>query len=336
MSNAILPAWHNRTGAISPLLADPDITEIAINGPTSVFALRRGARFMEPREVGKIPVDVLEDIARLVAHESRQNVSEKAPLLSASISSGLTGHSDYRFQYVQAPAVPHGTVSITIRKPSPFDMDIDYWAASGAFDRINMPLPEEEDLDAALSRAFDERNWPQFLRLAIKAKKNILVTAPTNVGKTSFINMLCRLIGEHERIVTIQDALELQLRQRNVVNLIFSRGNQGVSKVSPSELMEATLRMTPDRVIPGELRGAEAFVALEMLNTGHGGWMTTMHSNSPEHMWGRLADMVMRAGTTMLRAEIIDYARGLIDVVIQMHRFTDGVRGIREIYFAKR
>lgn len=333
---SILPAWHNRTGPIAPLLADPDITEIAINGPESVFALRRGARHMEARDVGRIPVNVLEDIARLVAFESRQNVDEKAPLLSASISSELTGHSDYRFQYVQAPAVPHGTVSITIRKPSPFDMDIDYWERSGAFDRINQKLPEEEDLDANLKTAFKDKEWKQFLRLAIAAKKNILITAPTNVGKTSFINTLCRLIGEHERIVTIQDALELQLRQRNVVNLIYSRGNQSVAKVSPSDLMEATLRMTPDRVIMGELRGAEAFTALEMLNKGHGGWMTTMHSNSPSHMWGRLADMVMRAGTTMLRSEIIDYARGLIDIVIQMHRFSDGVRGIREIHLVDR
>ncbi|WP_175700962.1 P-type DNA transfer ATPase VirB11 [Burkholderia ambifaria] len=335
---SILPAFLNRTAALRPFFEDDTITEIEVNGPSDVWIMRQGSRYATRAELTRpLATDTLHDIADLIAHHSKQQTSATNPLLAATIPADLTGAEgwDYRFQYVQPPAVPAGTVSITIRKPSRLEFDLDYYVKSGAFSRINEPLPEQEDDERLVRDAHAGKDWPAFFKLIMKARKNILVSAATNTGKSAFINMLMTLANPEERVVTLEDAREIRLsKQKNVVHLLYSRGQQGVAKVSPVELMEATLRMSPDRVIPGELRGAEAYVALEMLNSGHDGWLSTIHAKSPAHMWDRLAQMVMRFGTPMMRAEIIEYAKGLIDVVIQMHRFDDGLRGVREVWYA--
>jgi len=332
---SIVPAFFNRTESIRPLFDDADVSEIAVNGPGIVWAGRRGMRFMERVDTPVLTESTLRDFAELVAHHSDQETNAQRPLLAASIPSELTGpgNRDFRIQVVQPPAVPAGTIAIAIRKPSTLDLAMQYYEESGAFDRVNEPLADSEDTDKKLAALYRDCAWPAFLRLAVKAKKNIVVSAPTFAGKTEFINMLLKEISPAERIVTIEDARELRPPQANAVNLLYSRGNQGTANVTPVELMEASLRLSPDRVIPGELRGAEAYVALEMLNSGHGGWMTTLHATSPEHMFERLAQMVMRFGSTLQRAEIIDYARSLIDVVVQMHRYDDGVRGISKVLY---
>ncbi|QCP55126.1 P-type DNA transfer ATPase VirB11 [Trinickia violacea] len=330
---SILPAFLNRTASLRDLFADDAVTEIAINGPGVAWAGRQGARFMERVELPDLTLKTLRDIAEQVAHVSDQSIDMARPLLAASIPSELTGQEnrDFRVQIVLPPAVPPETISITMRKPSVLDLDMEYYEKSGAFRYVNEPLPDTEDVREQLARLYRDRNWPTFLRVAIRAKLNIIVSAATNTGKTEFIKMLLKLMNGDERIVTIEDAREIKLAQPNAVHLLYSRGNQGVSKVTPVDLMEASLRMSPDRIIPGELRGAEAYVALEMLNSGHDGFMTTLHAKSPNHMWDRLAQMVMRYGSTMGKAEIIEYARGLIDVVVQMHRYDDGLRGISRI-----
>jgi type IV secretion system protein VirB11 len=335
---SILPAFLNRTAGLRPLFEDDDVTEIAINGPRVAWVGRQGTRFMQRVDLPELDMGILRDIADQVAHVSDQTIDMERPLLGASIPSELTGQEnrDFRVQIILPPAVAPETASITIRKPSTLDLVMDYYIASGAFNRVNEPLPDAEDVHGRLGLLYREKDWPAFLSLAVRAKLNIMVSAATNTGKTEFIKMLLKLIPLDERIVTIENAREIRLRQPNAVHLLYSHGNQGVSKVTPVDLMEATLRMSPDRIIAGELRGAEAYVALEMLNSGHDGFLSTIHAKSPEHMWGRLAQMVMRFGSPMQRGEIIDYARGLIDVVVQMHRYDDGMRGISRILYEPR
>jgi type IV secretion system protein VirB11 len=337
---SIVPAFLNRTAALRPFFEDDEVTEIEVNGPNDVWIMRQGSRYATRADLTRpLATDTLHDIADLIGHHSTQETSATHPLLAATIPADLTGAEgwDYRFQYVQPPAVPAGTVSITIRKPSRLEFTPEYYVESGAYSRINQPLPEHEDDDRLIRKAYEGEDWRVFFELVMKARKNILISAATNTGKSAFVNMLMTLAHPDERIVTLEDAREIRLRkQKNAVHLLYSRGQQGVAKVTPVELMEATLRMSPDRVIPGELRGAEAYAALEMLNSGHDGWLSTIHAKSPTHMWDRLAQMVMRFGTPMMRAEIIDYAKGLIDVVIQMHRFDDGLRGVREVWYAGR
>lgn len=336
---SILPAFANRSVALKPFFEDESVTEIAVNGPNDVWVARQGKRYMERASLLQpLSASTLSDLADLIAFHSEQKVDKSYPLLAATIPADLTGQPgrDYRFQYVQAPAVPPGAVSITIRKPSEQVFTMEHYVQTGAFKWINKPLPDHEDADKQIKAAYDREDWPTFLRLIIETRKNILVSAATNTGKSAFVNMLLSYGHPDERIVTIEDALELRPIQQNAVRLLYSRGNQGVAKVTPVDLLEASLRMTPERVIPGELRGAEAYAALEMLNSGHDGWLSTIHAKSPEHMWDRLAQMVMRFGSPMQRAEIIDYAQGLIDVVIQMHHFDDGLRGLTRVWYAGR
>jgi type IV secretion system protein VirB11 len=334
---SILPAFLNRTASLRPLFEDDGVTEICVNGPDQVFALRQGSRFMERVSMPGLSERILKDFAELVAHYSDQDTSAEKPLLAASIPSEYTGQEgrDFRIQIVQPPAVPRGKIAIAIRKPSTLDLSMQYYIDSGAFDHVNEPLPASEDTDKKLMALYRDGQWPDFLQMAVQAKKNIFISAATNTGKSAFVNMLLKGISPHERVVTIEDARELKLQQANAVHLLYSRGNQGTSKVTAIDLMETTLRLSADRVIPGELRGAEAYAALESLNNGLGGFMTTIHATSPEHMFERLAQMVMRFGSTMQRAEIIDYARGLIDVIVQMHRFDDGMRGITRVLYVQ-
>ncbi|WP_322074791.1 P-type DNA transfer ATPase VirB11 [Burkholderia cepacia] len=339
---SVLPAFINRSAALRPLFADDSVTEIAVNGPNDVWVARQGKRYMEAVTLDRpLSEATLADLTDLIAFNSEQNVDKSFPLLAATIPADLTGESaqtgrDFRFQCVQAPAVPKGRIAITIRKPSDQVFTMDDYKSSGAFKYVNKPLPAHEDTDKQIQEAYNAHDWPRFLELVVQARKNIFVSAATNTGKTAFVNMMLGYGHPDERIVTIEDALELRPKQKNVVRLMYSRGGRGVAKVTAVDLLEASLRLSGDRVIPGELRGAEAYAALEMLNSGHGGWLSTIHATSPEHMWDRLAQMVMRFGSPMQRAEIIDYAQGLIDVVIQMHRFDDGLRGLSRVLYMPR
>jgi type IV secretion system protein VirB11 len=274
-----------------------------------------------------------------------QRIDRRSPLLSAMIpidlSKGLddTLRGGYRVQVVRSPAVPEQTLALCIRKPSLLDLSLAHYQERGAFDRVNAAHLEHSDemSDSMLQKLVREKNWFGFLQLAVKMHKNIMISAGTNAGKTTFANAMLKLIPMEERIITIEDARELLPPQPNSLHLLFSRGEQGEAAVSAVELLEASLRLTGDRLIMGELRGAEAYTYLEMLNTGTGGSISTIHANSPALMYERLSMMVMRAGIALNQSQIIDYARSLIQVVVQF-KFDQrtGERYVSEILYEGR
>jgi type IV secretion system protein VirB11 len=161
------------------------------------------------------------------------------------------------------------------------------------------------------------------------------VSGGTSTGKSTFLNALLKEVPEEERIVTIEDTRELRPITPNTVALIASKGDQGRAKVTPQELLEASLRMRPDRVMLGELRGEEAFSFLQAINTGHPGSLTTVHANSARDAYDRLALMVLQSGVTLRKQEIIDYLKEVIPVVVQLERLPDGRRVVSEIVFTK-
>lgn len=207
--------------------------------------------------------------------------------------------------------------------------DIDGDAATAA-DDLSLA---DGTASATLLHLYRQGAWEAFLRAAVRARRNIVISAGTNSGKTTLLNALLKEIPSEERIVTIEDAREIRPPQPNCLHLLYARGGQGDSRVTAVDLLEASLRLTPDRVIMGELRGAEAYAYLEMLNCGHDGSITTIHADSPTLMFERLAQMVMRFGSPLQRAEIIAYARSLIDVVVQLRRGRDGRRYVSEIRY---
>lgn len=320
-------------------LDDPSVTEIAINQPHEVWIGRQGQRYMTKHQIADLSFDLLDSLGSVVANYSAQETSRNRPLLSATMPINLADgvaaneRGGYRVQVIKPPVVQEGSVGICIRKPTLLDISLDDYAGRSAFDHVNQPLNEESAIESKLNTLYENGSWEDFLRLAVKSHKNIVISAGTNTGKTTLLNALLKVIPIEARIVTIEDSREIRPIQPNSLNLIYSRGGQGEATVTAVDLLEACLRLTPDRAIMGELRGSEAYSYLELLNSGHSGSITTIHADSPKLMFDRLAQMVMRFGSSMSKDQIIDYARSLIHVVVQLKRSTSGHRYISDIQY---
>ncbi|MBK5071617.1 P-type DNA transfer ATPase VirB11 [Budviciaceae bacterium CWB-B4] len=335
-----IASFRQKLAVLGKYLDDPAVTEIAINRPGEVWIGRQGERYMQPVQLCTLNYALLSSLAEVTAHYSAQHHDRRKPLLSATIPidlrDGIPVHQrgGYRVQIILPPAVEERTVAVTIRKPALLDFSFDDYTQQGAFNDVNRVMTADVQSDQHLRQLFNERRWRDFLSAAIKAHKNIVISAGTNAGKTTILNAMLKEIPKQERIVTIEDSREVRPPQPNRLHLLYSRGGQGEADVGAVELLETVLRLTPDRAIIGELRGAEAYAYLELLNTGHSGSITTVHANSPTLMFERLAQMVMRFGSPLTKAEIIDYARSLIDVVVQFQRDAKGRRYISQIDYA--
>lgn len=335
-----IASFRAKLANVVTLLDDPLVTEIAINGPDNVWVGRRGQRFMSPVSVAGVTVPLIVSLANVIAAHTNQEVDSMAPILSGRIpinlEDGVPDHErgDYRVQVVLAPAVEqHIGGIVTIRKPGRTIMTLDDYVQSGAFERINAHVDRADYSDDHLKELMRDRRWKEFFIGIIKARKNIMISAGTNAGKTTFLNSLLQHIDPQERIVTIEDTREISLASQNKVHLIYSRGGQGRAKVTPFDLLESILRLTPDRAIMGELRGGEAFPFLELLNTGHSGSLSSIHADSPTMMFDRLASMAARGGADMSKDQLIEYARQLVNVVVQWEYGFDGKRFISEVQF---
>lgn len=334
-----IAAFRAKLRPITQYLDDVMVTEIAINQPGEAWIGRQGQRYMEAVAIPALTYELLDSLADVTASYTQQGTDEKRPLLSATIPINLDPNVDdterggYRVQVIKPPATEQKTIAVCIRKPTLLDFSMEQYEDQGAFKHVNMPLDSDKYSDSALADLYKEKQWKKFLCAAVKGHKNIVISAGTNAGKTTLLNALTKEIDPNERVVTIEDAREIRPVQANRLHLLYSRGGQGASNVTAVDLLEAMLRLTPDRPIIGELRGAEAYSYLELLNSGHSGSITTIHSDSPALMFDRLSQMVMRAGTPMGKREIIDYAKSLIQVVVQFKRASNGDRYISEILY---
>lgn len=335
-----IASFRAKLDLLAAPLDDPNVTEITVNGPGEYWLARQGQRHMDRIKEPGLDFRLLDSLAEVIASYTNQGVDVERPLLSATIPVNLDDdvpdneRGGYRVQVVKPPAVPDGTIAICIRKPTLLSLTLENYERMGAFELVNQPVVKDQYSDNHLLELYREKQWKEFLRGAVRAHKNIVVSAGTNAGKTTILNALLKEVPITERIVTIEDAREIKPPQPNSLHLLFSRGEQGVAKkVDPVALLEAMMRLTPDRPIMGELRGREAYAYLELLNSGHDGSMTSIHSKSPKLMYDRLAQMVMRFGSTLGKDSIIEYARSLIDVVIQFHYAPNGRRYISEIHY---
>ena len=266
-------------------------SEISVNRPGELFVERLGVSSMERVEDAQFTADWIRTLSERVAGSTNQVVNDEHPILSASLPSGE------RFQCVLPPAAPEGG-ALSIRKQVIHDIGLDVYQRRGAFEhtRVGRQLPlsaAEEELVVMMQRDFDAM---EFLRAAVRLRVSIVVSGGTSTGKTTFLNALLKEIPDEERIVTIEDTRELKPITPNTVALLASKGDQGRAKVTQQQLLEASLRMRPDRLMLGELRGAEAFSFLQAINTGHPGSLTTVHANSGRSAYERLALMVMQSG----------------------------------------
>lgn len=316
---------ENHLEPLAEILKEPDVSEISINHPFEAWVEKRGDMVLYA--VPALSFSHLKNLAKLVATYSEQNISEEHPLLSANLPKG------YRIQIVYPPAVSDQTVGISIRKPSLLDYDLNWYAQQGSFKVSQHQHLQQKIAQRDLLHLHAEKNYEGFLKLAIQEKLNILISGGTSTGKTTFLNALLKQIPATERIITIEDVPEIRVTQPNTLSLFASRNQQGRSRIDMQDLVEASLRLRPDRIIIGELRGSEAFSFLRAVNTGHPGSIATLHADTPLLAFEQLALMVMQKNLGLSRDQIETYIRMIIDVVIQLKKGEHGMRYVSEIYW---
>lgn len=310
---------------LKQLLDRDGVNEVSINRPHEVWVELKGDMIRE--ELPTFDLEHLKSLGRLVAQATEQRLSEEEPLLSATLPNG------YRIQIVFPPACEQGCVVISIRKPSSLKWSLEDYDKMGMFDSTSVGEVEDKN-DLILAKLLKLNRIKDFLARAVIYKKNIIISGGTSTGKTTFTNAVIRGIPHEERLITVEDAREVDLTSHpNRVHLIASKGGQGRSKVNTQDLIEACLRLRPERIIVGELRGSEAFSFLRAINTGHPGSISTLHADTPKMAIEQLKMMVMQAGLGMSPTEIVAYIKNVVDIVVQLKRGGKGRRYISEIYF---
>lgn len=318
--------------ALAPLksfLDDLDVVEISVNRPGQVYVERLGAAYMEFHDIPELTTAEIVNIGERVAASTNQFVSPANPILSAALPTGE------RIQVVLPPAAPDGG-TLSIRKQVASDFTLEDYRDRGSLDEVTVAVGGLSETDEALINQLSRKDIYGFIRMAIVNRVSILISGGTSSGKTTFLNACLKSVDENERIITLEDTRELFPPQKNAVHLLASRGDQGTANVTIQSLLEASLRMRPDRLFVGEVRGSEAFAFLRAINTGHPGSMSTVHADTPLGAYEQLAMMVMQSGLSAAypKADLISYIRQVIPIVIQLRR-EGGRRGVSEISFAR-
>jgi len=306
---------------LMPMLARPDVTDIFVNRPGEMWIETLGGA-IERIAMPELNETRLWRLARQIASLSHQGISREHPLLAASLPDGS------RVQIVAPPAT-RGPMAMAIRKHVVSDMSLADYSESGAFDdAVIAPMSaagRSDDLLEALGG-----DPAHLLGEAVRQRRNIVISGGTSTGKTTFLNALLKEIPPHERLIIIEDTPELRLAHENAVGLVAVKGDQGEARVTTDDLLQASLRMRPDRIILGELRGAEAYSFLRAVNTGHPGSLTTLHADSPEGAIEQLALIVLQSGVHLRREDVVHYVRNVIDLWVQLER-RNGKRRIMKI-----
>jgi type IV secretion system protein VirB11 len=311
---------------LADMLARPDVTDIYVNRPAELWVETTGGG-VERHDAPGLDEATLQRLARQVASLSHQGISREHPLLSATLPDGA------RIQIVAPPAT-RGPLAIAIRKHVSPELCLSDYVASGAFGqtRAREGFDRAED-DGALAAMLATGDLSGMLAAAVKARKNVLVSGGTSTGKTTFLNALLREVPSQERLILIEDTPELLVRNENYVGLVASRSALGEAQVETDDLVAASLRMRPDRIILGELRGREAYSFLRAINTGHPGSMTTVHADSPERAVEQIVLLVLQGGTQLSRSDVRHYVSRTIDVFVQLAR-SGGQRQVAEVVLA--
>jgi type IV secretion system protein VirB11 len=308
---------------LTGMLARPDVTDIYVNRPGELWVETTGGA-IERHEAPALDAATLARLARQIAALSSQGISREHPLLSATLPDGA------RVQVVAPPAT-RGPLALAIRKHVSPDLALEDYAAAGAFaetEHRNVTGPSE--LDRRLRAMLDAGDIAGTLRTAVAGRKNIVVSGGTSTGKTTFLNALLREVPAHERLILIEDTPELYLRHDNAVGLLAARSGLGEAQVDANDLVAASLRMRPDRIILGELRGPEAFAFLRAVNTGHPGSMTTVHADSAERAVEQIVLLALQAGTQLSRDDVRHYITTTIDIFVQLTR-SGGRRSVQQV-----
>jgi len=308
---------------LAEALSRDDVTDLYINRPGELWL--ETAHGTERQDLPMLDDASLWRLARQIAAASDQGINREHPLLAATLPDGA------RVQ-ICAPPATRGNVVVAIRKHSMPDLRLSDYVTAGAFARVGEAAVARRVIDHSLAELLESGLTFDFLKGAVAHRKTIVIAGGTGTGKTTFLNALLKEAPPGERLVLIEDTPEIQLHHQNAVGLIAVRGRLGEATVSPADLVEASLRLRPDRIIMGEVRGAEAISWLRAVGTGHPGSITTVHASSPDGAIEQLAMMSIAAGTELRRTELVDYIVSTVDVFVQLER-DDGARLVSEVRF---
>ena len=231
---------------------------------------------------------------------------------------------------IVGPPATRGGLALAVRKHAIADLSLDNLAKSGLFVPGAWSSGGVDDAD--LSARLEAGDTQGFLRAAVRARKTIVIAGGTSSGKTTLLNAVIKEIDPAERLIVIEDAPEVKLPHANAIGLLATRGDQGEARVDADDLLAAALRMRPDRILLGELRGKEAFAFLRAVNTGHPGSITTVHADSPEGAIDQIALLALMGGVDLGWPMVKAYVRQVVEVIVQMRR-VDGARHVSEILF---
>jgi pilus assembly protein CpaF len=288
-------------GPLEPLLADESVNDIMINGPSQVYVERRGK--LQLTEVRFRDNAHVMNIARRIVTRIGRRVDETSPIADARLPDGS------RVNIIAPPLAIDGC-SISIRKFSKKSITLDVMESQG-------------NISANLAKV---------LKIAAASRLNVVISGGTGSGKTTMLNALSQLIDPTERVVTIEDAAELQLQQPHVVRLETRPPNlEGSGEITMRDLVKNALRMRPDRIICGEVRGPEALDMLQAMNTGHDGSMCTLHANNPREALTRMENMIGMAGVNLSSKAIRTQITGAVNMIVQVSRMRDGIRRVTHV-----
>ncbi len=308
---------------LAPWLTREDVSDVIVNRPGEVWIETTDGEMIRVA-APQVSETALSRLARQIAAATHQGVNREQPLLSATLPNGA------RVQIIAPPATRDGLV-LAVRKHTIKDLSVDDLANSGLF-VASEKSGKTGSGDAELASLLKSGDTPAFLKEAVKRRKTIVVSGGTSTGKTTLLNALVREIPRAERLIVIEDAPEIRLDHPNAVGLIAVRGEQGEARVDADDLLRASLRMRPDRILLGELRGKEAFAFLRAVNSGHPGSITTVHADSPEGAIDQIALLAMTSGLDLGWSKIQTYVRRVIDVIVQLDR-SGGKRRVADVQF---
>jgi type IV secretion system protein VirB11 len=311
----------------APWLDRQDVTDILVNKPGEVWI--DGQKGFERIDAAEVTDQMLQRLAQQIAAHTSQGVSREHPLLAATLPDGA------RVQVVTPPAT-RTNVALAIRKHVVQDLTLADYESGGAFAHARRAATGERTAaDVDLGQLLDRGDLRGFFSKAVREGRNIVISGGTGTGKTTFLNALLKEIPETDRLIVIEDTPEVKLRHPNALGLVAVGSELGETRVGIDELLRASLRMRPDRLMVGEIRGPEAFTFLRAVNTGHPGSLTTVHADSPQGALEQIAFMTLQAGLTLTRADVIDYAKSVIDIVVQLARI-QGRRTVSSVAFHRR
>lgn len=309
---------------LKPFLGQKGITEICINQAKAIFVEKNGV--FTSYEVEALELNFLEALANLIAEFNHKTFPH--PLLSGYLPTGE------RIQCIMPPACEKNNVIYSIRCYSRHDMSLQDYEETGVFDEFVAAVNKDvnEETASSLKKLHAQRNIAGFLKLAISAKKNMIISGGTGTGKTTFLNACLKLIPDTERLITVEDTREVKVAHANKVHLLF---NEDDKNITAAKLFNACLRLRPDRILLSELRGAEAWSFLRAANSGHPGSISTVHADTPEACFDQLVFMMQQAGSNSTEEKLRFYIQSIIPIIIQLKRSTNSARfvEIAEVYF---